>query len=124
MPERWQKVGRGVDPQKQDRTDAALAMITSREGSAVSFLGAHGELGLVQGFAEAGFDDREEKQVWAKGNHRIGSISCPGSRDQAVRAASHKSKEGLFWGWEHPVGKAAKDLTQVTFASWLHVETT
>lgn len=84
----------------------------------------HGELGLVQGFAEAGFDDREEKQLWAKGNHRIGSISCPGSRDQAVRAASHKSKEGLFWGWEHPVGKAAKDFTQVTFASWLHVETT
>lgn len=63
MPERWQKVGRGVDPQKQDRTDAALAMITSREGSAVSFLGAHGELGLVQGFAEVGYDDGEEKKL-------------------------------------------------------------
>ena len=55
--------GRGVDPQKQDRTDAALAMITSREGSAVSFLGAHGELGLVQGFAEVGYDDGEEKKL-------------------------------------------------------------
>lgn len=29
----------------------------------MSFLGAHGELGLVQGFAEVGYDDGEEKKL-------------------------------------------------------------